>query len=396
MELSIKSISNSLCTGCMMCCDICPKDAITFIEKSGFWYPEVNPNLCINCGLCKRRCPSLKEPPLTEQIQTCYGVRSKNEITRQNSTSGGFFSELASFWISCGGIVVGAEYDKTCSVVHQIETDAFSISRLRQSKYAQSLTEGIYKETKQRLINGEKVLFCGTPCQVEALKSFLNRDYDSLLTMDFVCLGICSPYVYRKYLDYLEQKYGSKVINVKFKDKRAGWRSIGISVKFENGREYFRSGSRDIFMTLFVKDALIMRDSCEFCKYRKLPHNSDFTVADFWGIEKINPNIDDNKGVSAVFVNTVNALKIFDSFKDNFYFFETTIEDIVSGNFSVLNPKKPSVNRKKFFEVLNSNSFKYAVLLYCSYTGFNKIRIDIKYGINYIKKKIDKIWDVLV
>ena len=364
---SIGDISRSLCTGCMMCGDICPKRAISFPISKGNWYPKVDEDVCINCGLCKKKCPALNAPKTTQETSVaCYGARTKLEDIREHSTSGGFFTELASYWINQGGYCIGAIYGEDNEIVHDITKNADDLGKFRQSKYAQSKTATIYKQTLDLLKRGEKVLFCGSPCQVEALFSFLGKEYENLLTMDFVCLGICSPFAYRKYLEMLERKYNSKVTQVWFKNKTNGWRAISTRVDFENGKTYLEPGGFDLFMRAFVTDGLTMRPNCQNCKFRKVPHASDFTLGDFWGVEKINPEQDDNKGLSAVMVNSEKGLEIFEHLKGCLISFPTTSKDICAGNFSILKPMKPHPKADEFMNYLEGHSFKSAVYKYGS------------------------------
>lgn len=393
-DKSVHNIDRNACTGCMMCGDICAKHAISFSKNKGFWYPEVDSEICTNCGLCSIRCPAMHEAPSTpEHPVACYGAKTKDEGIREESTSGGFFSELAFAWLKEGGVIAGAIYGKDQEIIHVIEKDANGVARLRQSKYAQSNTEGIYKKTKQYLTQGTPVLFCGTPCQVEALKAYLNKSYDNLLTMDFICLGICSPLVYRKYLDMLEKKYASKVKYVWFKNKRTGWRSVGTAISFENGKEYFRPGPWDLFMRSFIIDSLSMRPNCEHCRFRKIPHNSDFTLGDFWGLEKVNPQVDDNKGMSAVFVNTEKAVKWFSKIQHRLDTFETTDQKIIEGNFSAIRSKAPHANSAAFMDYIVDHTMDDAMTKYSAYKGLYKWKMEytlIKYNIKQILKKYGK------
>lgn len=370
---SVANIKHDLCCGCMMCGDACPKKAILFPLVKGFWYPEVREESCVNCGLCRKKCPVLNAPKKeADEPIACYGVKCKDEDVRWNSTSGGFFSVLAKYWIENGGIVVGAVYDENNTIIHFSGHNIADIDRLRQSKYAQSNTFGIYKEVKRLLNDGIKVLFCGTPCQIEALLSYLDKPYENLLTMDFVCLGICSPYVYQKYLGMLESKFHSKIKNVWFKNKEHGWRNIAVRIDFNNGKTYLKDGGYDMFMVPFVTDALSMRKNCENCKFRKLPHRSDFMVGDFWGVEKIYPAIDDNKGISALMVNSKNGIELFDKIKDNLDLFKTSWQDIVAGNFSILKPLPTNPKQEAFIDAIDVIGYKKAVY---SFSTLNRMKI---------------------
>lgn len=388
---SVANISRSLCSGCMMCGDICSKHAISFPLSEGFWYPKVDEEKCVNCGLCTKKCPVINVSQLKGNAPLrCYGAKTKDEKVRFDSTSGGFFTELALEWLADEGFCCGAVYDDNNNVVHYIGNTLDDIKRLRQSKYVQSNISGQFSKVKKLLLNGNKVLFCGTPCQVEALNHYLGKEYENLLTLDFICLGICSPLVFSKYKSMLEKKYKSKISKVWFKNKTEGWRSIGIKVVFENGKEYFRTGDRDLFMISFVGDCISMRENCQNCKFRRIPHNSDITVGDFWGIENVNSQMDDNKGISAILLNSPKGICWFDKIKDRLDYFETNIQSIVSGNFSILKPKPAGKHRKDFLCSLDKMSLEQSMRRYSSYSGINMLKIELnqlKYVIKqYLKK----------
>lgn len=138
---------------------------------------------------------------------------------RWNSTSGGAYTALAEGMLEQGGYVSGAIYNDDFSVRNYVSNKSEDLEKLRSSKYLQSNATGLYSEIRDLLRKDEKVLACGTPCQMTALRSFLRKDYDNLIIVDFICRGVNSPKVYRKYLDSLERKFEGKVVYVKAKIK---------------------------------------------------------------------------------------------------------------------------------------------------------------------------------
>lgn len=347
------------CCGCKACYDICPKDAIKMkVDNEGFWYPEIDNDKCIDCHLCEKTCPELHYKELKKnefETPQCYAAIHKNIEVRFGSTSGGIFSALAEKMYSQGGYVGGAIYDENFVVKHYISNNPSDLVRLRQSKYSQSDTEGFYKQVKELLVKGEKVLVCGTPCQMSGLRLFLGKEYENLIIVDFICKSITSPLFYSKYLEYWERKVGSKLVKVKFKDKEIGWRDLTKRFDFKNGTSIY-SGKRnnDLSSAAYHKNA-VSRPSCYDCKFKGFPRIADITVADFWGVEKYKElrGLDDNAGTSAVICNNSKGLEFFEGLtsvtKE-----KADIKQIIPGNPALLNAQKdPKIDRTSFFNDLH-------------------------------------------
>ncbi|WP_330940969.1 Coenzyme F420 hydrogenase/dehydrogenase, beta subunit C-terminal domain [Bacteroides sp. MSB163] len=369
--INIKEKRN--CCGCNACYDVCPKDAITLsTDIEGFWYPRVDIDKCINCGLCERTCPQLHIETLKKndfEYPVCFAAIHKNIEVRFGSTTGGLFSALAEQMYREGGYVGGAIYNKDFSVSHFISNNPSDLTLLRQSKYSQSQTCGIYKEVKRLLVAGEKVLICGTPCQMAALRRFLNKDYENLIIVDFICKSITSPKFYAKYLDYWERKVGSQLVSFKFKDKELGWRSLVKRFDFKNGKTmYSRAQDNDLYSMAYHGN-IVSRPSCYSCQFKGFPRMSDITIADFWGVEKYAylKDIDDNAGTSAVMCNSSKGLTFYKQLK-NITSLETTIEKILPGNPALLHEQKmPMMNRDAFFRDLDRKAIEEVVPQYFSF-----------------------------
>ena len=358
------------CCGCNACGDACPKDSITFkTDIEGFWYPEVNIETCIDCHLCEKVCPiiNIKDLKKNDYPQPSHAIAAihKNMQVRWNSTSGGAYSALAETILKEGGYISGAIYNEGFTGVHNYVTNnPDDLEKLRSSKYLQSNAEGLFKQIKELLSKGEKVLACGTPCQMAALRSFLCKGYDNLIIVDFICRGVNSPKVYRAYLDSLEKKYNSKVVYVKAKNKELGWRNLTRKVTFENGQSYYGVHMDDDFRRGYHTN-VFCRPSCYNCQFKGFPRMADITIADYWGIEKVDKNLDNNIGTSMILLNSKKGEHFFELAKDALEYKETPFETIFRGNIALRNSIEPAkIDRKAFFEDLDAHDFDYVTQKY--------------------------------
>ena len=352
------------CCGCNACGDVCAHKAIKFVvDNEGFWYPEVDKDLCTDCGLCEKVCPMLHldvAKSFGQREPKVYGGYHKNIAIRFDSTSGGVFSALANAMYKQGGYVSGAIFNGDWSVSNYISNNKKDLSSLRSSKYVESNAEGLYKEIKHLLRNGEKVLACGSPCQMAALRTFLGKDYENLIIVDFLCRATNSPKAYRKYLDMLEEQFGGKIVYIKAKNKDHGWRSLARKVVFDNGKVYYGEGHDDHYRRGYHWN-YFERPCCYECKFKGLPRIADITMADFWGIEQLDKSLDGNLGTSMILVNTDKGQRYFDMIKSKMEIKEFDSHAAFRGNYSVImgdccsEPK--GYDRKQMFEDMDTMRF---------------------------------------
>lgn len=357
------NITNKVdCCGCNACGDICGKHAITFItDNEGFWYPQVNKQLCVDCGLCDKVCPIQNKANHVVRFSepNVFAAYTKDEAIRLDSTSGGIHSMLALKMYEKNAYVGGAVYnpDHTCSQI--VDNNPERLPEIRSSKYLQSSAEGVYKEIRSLLKEGKNVFFCGCPCQIHALYNVLGKEYENLVTCDFICRGVNSPKVFLKYIEMLERQYGANATELKFKNKKWGWHNFSMRVNFANGKEYCKDRYHDLFFIGYLQANLLTRPSCYECHFKGFPQKADITLADFWGIEKIDKNMDQDKGTSLVMVNSDRGQALFDSIKDRIEWRQFTMEDARTGNPAMdgsLN--SASLNREDFYADLNNMPFE--------------------------------------
>ena len=303
------------CCGCSACVQKCPKQCISLKEdEEGFLYPVVDKETCIDCGLCEKVCPILHQGKERKPLKV-YAAKNQNEEIRLQSSSGGVFTLLAEEVIQEGGVVFGARFDEHWEVKHDFTETIDGLSAFRGSKYVQRRMEDNYQKVESFLRQNRKVLFCGTPCQVAGLKRFLRKEYDNLLTIDFVCHGVPSPGVWRQYLKEMKSKLSKNksnvdVENISFRDKKTGWKNYSFSLKCSklgiDGESktdsYVELARNNIFMKGFLAD-LYLRPSCYACPAKCGKSGSDITIGDLWGAPSIIVQEDDDKGTSLVLIN---------------------------------------------------------------------------------------------
>lgn len=357
------------CCGCNACGDICPMNAISFVvDNEGFWYPQVDKDKCVNCGLCNQVCPietecrsrknNISEPK-------CYAAEHKSIEVIFNSTTAGMFSALAEGMYSQKGYVGGAIHNKDFSVSHFISNDRSDLQLLRRSKDLQSNAEGFYKKVKALLDAGEKVLVCGVPCQIAGLLNYIGKDYENLITIDLICAGVNSPKVWRKYLDYIEEKNGSKIVWTENKSKEYGWNKLTQKFIFENGEEFFDTDKTSLFTHGYIVSHLYCRPSCYECNFKGFPRIADITIGDFWGITKHSNNHNSNMGTNLVMINSGKGQTYFDKIKKRVNTEEAPLDWALSGNPALSNSiSKLSDKRKEFFDDIDKIPFDELVKKY--------------------------------
>jgi len=356
----IKITNKSECCGCCACVDACNHKAITLKNDiEGFWYPEVDVDKCNDCGLCENVCPIInKAKEERYAVAKVFAAYNNDETVRIDSTSGGIHSALANVMYDRNAYVCGAVYNADYTVSHITSSERKMLPKIRSSKYLQSSMEGQFLEIRRLLRAGEEVFYCGTPCQVHALYNYLRKPYPNLTTCDFICRGVNSPKVFLSYMHMLEKQYGSKATEIKFKNKKWGWHNFSMRVNFANGQQYCKDRWHDLFFIGYLQSGNFARPSCYDCQFKGFPQKADITLADFWGIEKIDPSMDQDKGTSLVMVNSDKGMELFNAIKENIKWKEFSMEDARKGNPALDSSLKASNNdRAAFFQALDKNSF---------------------------------------
>ncbi len=344
------------CYGCYACKEICPANAIIMEEDAeGFRYPVVDEEKCINCGVCNKACirKTSHKIEYQEDYPKVYAVMNKQEEVRMKSSSGAIFPELAKYVIEeKKGYVVGVKYDKDMKVVFSIADNMEDVKAFYGSKYVKSDIEGIFPKVKQFLNDNRTVLYSGLPCECAALRSYLKKDYENLFICEILCHAAPSPKVFKKYLDYLNKKFHSKVVNLTFRNKSTGWliHKCSMVIEFENGKILSVNARKNNYFRAFLND-YISRPSCSSCEYTFNNRAGDITVGDFWGIIDSDPSMFDDKGVSLITINDDKGSKMWDNIKDNFICKESDMAKAFKKNHN--KPSSFKLERLELFDRLD-------------------------------------------
>lgn len=391
-DIKTIEIIGKSCTACRACEQVCPKNAIKMIEnKEGFLYPDIDKEKCINCGVCLKSCHIQND--INERNEyDIYGVKPIDSSIAQKSTSGGFAQILSEFIINNGGYVYGAYCDECFNVKHICVCNIEDLEKLRGSKYVISDTLQTYKDVREKLINKHKVLYIGTACQISGLKAFLKRDFEELLTVDIVCHGVPSNKLFKKYIKYLEEKIGDKIISYEFRNKdKTPW-GLGFTAKaITSNKITYLKADYDPYYINFL-NGNIYRESCYSCKYASIGKRlAEITIADFWGIEKFNSKFYDKSGVSLCIVNNPKGSKVFNDLKDKFKITNSNVDEAIKYN---LNLKRPT-SRPKIRDYIYNDIDKYETKKYIldNLKVDKNIKVFFKNSIPYsIKEIIKKIF----
>lgn len=390
MVIQMNKTEQKKCTGCFNCVDYCPKKAIKIIEKDGFYYPEIVKKYCIDCGICEKICHLKKKKTPIEYQSIGFQIKNKNKDVLKKSSSGGVFFEIATHCIEQGFYICGAIFSNN-KIKHIITKDKKELKKMMGSKYSESHLGGIFKIIKKLLMNGEKVLFSGTPCQCSALRMYLNKKYNNLLIVDLFCMGIPSPIVFEKYCEKLENKYKSKISDFVFRDKTKSWEKYQIRVSFQNGKVYKKIFYNDKYMTLFVNKKII-KQSCYNCGFKKFPRESDITLGDFWESYEYDKEFYDKNGVSLCVINSVTGENLFDEIKNKMYYKRVELSKILERNKGIESPIDKPYNQ---FTNKNLKEMNFDEIYKMAYTDKplkklkNKIRLI--YNSSILKKISNKM-----
>ena len=346
------------CCGCSACAQKCPKHAIKMQkDQEGFLYPIVDITRCVECGLCENVCPEIKPAIVSDhtQVYACY----RNDFDKRiQSASGGIFAVMAENILRAGGVVFGAAFDENWNIRHIAIEQEDQLQMLQGSKYVQSVIGKTYKQAEKALRDGRKVLFSGTPCQIQGLRRYLGKDYENLMLVDLICHGVPSNDIWQAYLKEISK--GRKIVSFIPRDKSKGIENAPLVFEFENGDFLREKYDKNVYISGFNQN-LYLRPSCHTCSFKGIDRCSDITIGDFWGLGDYKPEFSDQYGISAVLIHTETGKKIFEKIRGAVALVECKAEMLSPQNPCVLASVQPHVERTRFFELMPEQGFRVTV-----------------------------------
>lgn len=358
------------CFGCHACFNICPKAAIEMKEDEiGALIPEINQEKCIDCGLCKKVCPTLNCSNFKKPQKT-FAAIAKDENIYKSSTSGGVATLFSKKIIENGGVVYGSAVIGGVDIKHIRVERIEDLKKLQGSKYVQSRIGKIYKSIKRDLLRNLKVLFIGTPCQVDGLLMYLQKDYENLCTINIICHGTPPNRLLREHIRSNIVK-SEDILDIKFRDQT----SCRMQIMSNSKHIYNKKLKDDIYLIGFMRK-LYYRNACYSCKYAQQNRVGDMTIGDFWGFDNSKPfPVKHDYGLSVILVNSTKGLKYFDFVSDELVYDERKLEEAVSGNPQLRHPSTKHRNTDKFVKLYSKKGFKQTALrcLWLDQLGYRMI-----------------------
>lgn len=347
------------CCGCAACENVCPQNAISMQEDpEGFLYPHVDDSKCIECGLCDKVCPEKNQHKVNDFREKCYAGYSRQAEEVRNSASGGLAAALARGIIEKGGYVYGVAYDSSFEKVLYVRAkDTSTADRFRGSKYVQAQHGKIYSQVKQDLENSETVLFIGLPCEVNALRLFLKKQYDKLYVCSLICHGPTSQKVHRQFIDGIKP-VGQSIRFFTVRHKADACKPYYIRAVFSEGNEKIYRFDTSTYGKAF---RFMKRPSCNHCSFKRGMVHSDLTIGDFHYGYSLKSEINNPMGISNAIVHTAKGEQLL-RLISAFYLTEVPLDQSLH-NEAYLRAIPAKKNRQQFGKVFSKEGLDKACSL---------------------------------
>lgn len=333
--MTISDVKKDCCM-CKNCYRVCKFDAITFCtDEYGFEYAKIDGNKCVNCNQCAKYCPMMKEGFEETKVFGSGVAYSIDEELKKQGSSGGLFGCFANEIIRKGGVVYGAAFDETLKLKTTRATSKKELFPLYKSKYLLCDTNSQFEQIEKDLKASKIVLYCSTPCQIDALKIYLQKEYDNLFTIDFVCHGVSSQLLFDYFKQLYEDEKSVRVNLFRFREKvNKPASSHYFAIGFEkNNRSVVKQGLYYDYpyYNAYCKQ-IISRPNCYSCRYARKNRVSDISIGDFHAVEKYMHDIDRFSGISMFICNSEKGQKLFKECENQLFTQNMDVEILYENN----------------------------------------------------------------
>ena len=346
----------------------CPKSAIQMREDEyGFVYPVIQEDLCVGCGACTKACPYQNSLGI-HAVQRVFAASAKDDELIQKSASGGVFAVLADEVLSHGGIVYGSAlvFENERLEPKHIRVDRIEdVHLLQGSKYVQSAIGDTYRQAKEDLLSGKRVMFTGTPCQVAGLNQYLKKEYDNLLTAEIICHGVPSKRLFHEFMDFYGNQLGGRIHEFYFRDKSKGQGMFTRCVYTDsagNIKTSIKNGNLMAYIYFFIK-SYTYRINCYSCPFARPERVADITLGDYWGFHEEYPQyressgLSNSRGVSCVLVNTERGANIWNACEKRFIAIPSEFEKVARHNDQLTKPSKFDQKRETILRIFDTEGY---------------------------------------
>ena len=363
-------VDDEKCCACRACVQACPQNAISITEDEyKFERISIDSSKCVGCDKCKRVCPMLNDKKNSTHFQ-CGAAYAIDEKCKFAGSSGGLFGIFANNVIEKGGVVYGAAFDDELNLKTTRAENKADLNGLFKSKYLLCDTDDSFSLIKHDLDDNKIVLYCASPCQISGLLSYLNKSYNNLLCVDFICHGVGGQKQFRESVNYIENKKKIKIKEFGFREKFTNASSHYYYYYYKDLVTGEEKTKKDIYMTFpyyyAYCDRLTCREICYACPFASKERVGDITIGDFHNINKFEPEIDRFAGVSMFICNTTKGQDFFNLVRAKLYVKEFEISVLFDNNrFSgdEILPQK----RMKYLIGLSKNKYDDVVRKFFNY-----------------------------
>ncbi len=323
--MKIKSVEDivslDLCVGCGICQAIAGEDRINIqLDKEGFLRPSVLGNYAQYWNTIKQVCPGIAVrharnvgnrlwDKLWGPVVDVKAGYATDEALRWCGSSGGAVSALLCYLLEQGhvdyALHIGVSSADPLQNQVYLSQNREDVVRCAGSRYAPAAPLTDFKRTLEK--NSGRIAFVGKPCDVAALRDFLQV-YPHLASrvycmIAFMCAGTPSIYATKDMVTSMGAD-SAKVVDLRYRGH--GWPGQ-VRAVMDNGIVH-KTSYHDSWGKILGRQ---LQFRCKICADGD-GQLSDITCGDAWYIEDGKPSFEERPGRSLILCRTPRGQSILD------------------------------------------------------------------------------------